>query len=130
MPREIATNNAAAPASNYAQAVEVEPECRTLYISGQVGVDAEGTPASTEQGQHEMTWDNILAILKEARMTGQDIVEMTAYVTDPNGIAMFRQVRDQKLQGHKAASTVVVVPALAQPQWQVEITVVAARRGD
>ena len=36
--------------------------------------------------------------------------------------------RDRNLAGHKAASTLIPVPALAQPEWKVEISVVAARQ--
>jgi len=35
--------------------------------------------------------------------------------------------RDAVLQGHLAASTLVTVPALARPEWRMEIAVVAAR---
>jgi hypothetical protein len=34
--------------------------------------------------------------------------------------------RDHFLLGHLAASTLVTVPALARPQWLMEIAVVAA----
>jgi hypothetical protein len=34
--------------------------------------------------------------------------------------------RDQALGGHRAASTLVTVPALARPEWRKEIAVVAA----
>ena len=127
MPKIISTPSAAAPASNYAQAVEIETAARMLYVSGQVGITSDGTPATTDEGQHEATWDNILAILAAAGMQGSDIVEMTGYVTDPSGIPLFRQVRDAKLAGHKAASTVIIVPALASPHWHVEIAVTAAK---
>ncbi len=127
MPKIISTPSAAQPFSNYAQAIEVEPGCRTLYISGQVGVAADGTLAASDEHQHAAAWDNILAILAAAGMSGADIVEMTGYVTDPTGIPLFRQVRDRKLAGHTAAATVVIVPALANPDWHVEIAITAAK---
>jgi enamine deaminase RidA (YjgF/YER057c/UK114 family) len=34
--------------------------------------------------------------------------------------------RDRFLGGHLAASTLVTVPALARPEWRMEIAVVAA----
>jgi hypothetical protein len=36
-------------------------------------------------------------------------------------------VRDRVMAGHRAASTLVVLPALARPEWLVEIALVAAR---
>jgi enamine deaminase RidA (YjgF/YER057c/UK114 family) len=35
--------------------------------------------------------------------------------------------RDRALEGHRAASTLIVVPALARPEWRMEIALVAAR---
>ncbi|MEY4391627.1 MAG: hypothetical protein RLZZ544_336, partial [Actinomycetota bacterium] len=35
-------------------------------------------------------------------------------------------VRDEVMGGHRAASTLVTVPALARAEWQVEISLVAA----
>ena len=34
---------------------------------------------------------------------------------------------DAALDGHRAASTLVTVPALARPEWKMEISVIAAR---
>ena len=34
--------------------------------------------------------------------------------------------RDAFLAGHRAASTLVTVPELAQPHWRVEVAIVAA----
>jgi enamine deaminase RidA (YjgF/YER057c/UK114 family) len=34
--------------------------------------------------------------------------------------------RDAALDGHRAASTLVIVPALARPEWRVEVSIVAA----
>jgi enamine deaminase RidA (YjgF/YER057c/UK114 family) len=36
--------------------------------------------------------------------------------------------RDAHLSPHTAASTLITVPALARPEWKVEIAVVAARK--
>jgi enamine deaminase RidA (YjgF/YER057c/UK114 family) len=34
--------------------------------------------------------------------------------------------RDTFLNGHIAASTLITVPALAKPEWQMEIAIIAA----
>jgi len=36
--------------------------------------------------------------------------------------------RDAALNGHRAASTLVTVPALAKPEWLMEISVLAAKQ--
>jgi enamine deaminase RidA (YjgF/YER057c/UK114 family) len=35
--------------------------------------------------------------------------------------------RDRVLDGHRAASTLVTVPALARPEWRMEIAIIASR---
>ncbi len=35
--------------------------------------------------------------------------------------------RDRALAGHRTASTLVTVPALARPEWRMEVAIIAAR---
>ncbi len=58
-----------------------------------------------------------------------DIVSITTYVV-VDFMACLPEVmaaRDQALNGHRVASTLVTVPALARPAWKMEVAVVAAR---
>jgi enamine deaminase RidA (YjgF/YER057c/UK114 family) len=41
-------------------------------------------------------------------------------------VSIYRQVRDRMLDGAEPASTLLVVSGLADPNWHVEIQVVAA----
>ena len=54
---------------------------------------------------------------------------MTTYVVDGHAdeLATVMAARDAFLDGHLAASTLVVVPRLAQPAWKLEIAVVAVQ---
>ena len=61
-------------------------------------------------------------------MTTAEIVSVTTYVVAGNDLAVVMAARDRNLAGHEAASTLIPVPALAQPDWKVEISVVAARQ--
>jgi 2-iminobutanoate/2-iminopropanoate deaminase len=54
------------------------------------------------------------------------LVKVTAYVTRADQVANYRDVRDRVLDGVEVASTLVVVAALATPEWVVEIDAVAA----
>jgi enamine deaminase RidA (YjgF/YER057c/UK114 family) len=56
-----------------------------------------------------------------------DIVSVTTYVVAGRDLATVMAARDRALDGHRAASTLVYVPALARPEWQMEVAVVAAR---
>jgi 2-iminobutanoate/2-iminopropanoate deaminase len=114
------------PPSRHAQAVETAPGLRWLHISGQIGLDAGSRLADTPLGQHQQIWRNILALLAAARMGPEHLVKVTAYVTGQEQVAFYRQVRDEVLNGIEVASTLVVVAALARPDWVVEIDAVAA----
>ncbi len=114
------------PPSKHAQAVETAPGLRWLHISGQIGLDAEGKLADTPLGQHRQIWANIVKLLAAARMTPEHLVRVCCYVTSVDQVANYRALRDETLQGVEVASTLVVVAALARPEWVVEIDAVAA----
>jgi 2-iminobutanoate/2-iminopropanoate deaminase len=126
MNRLISTDTAPPPFSSYAQAVEVSANARTLNVSGQAGVALDGTLPDDATAQHEQAWENVFAVLAAADMTETDIVDVLVIVSDPSGVPIFRQVRDQKLNGHLAATTLLVC-GLASPDWKVEIAVKAAK---
>ena len=114
------------PASRYSQAVETTGASRWLHVAGQVGAAADGSIATTLEGQHEQAWRNVLAALEAAGMGPQHLVKVTGYVTTAEQVPLFRQVRDRLLGDARPASTLVVVAALAAPAWQVEIEAIAA----
>lgn len=99
----------------------------TLYVAGQIGIDANGVASADFEAQTRQTWANIAAILGEAGMTLQDIVKTTIYLVDRADYATFVKVRTEVLNGHKPASTLVYVSGLVKPEWKVEIDVIAAR---
>lgn len=59
-------------------------------------------------------------------MEVKDIVSVTTYVVHGEDLAAVMAARDRALSGHLAASTLVTVPALARPEWRVEIALIAA----
>jgi 2-iminobutanoate/2-iminopropanoate deaminase len=129
MNREIKPTSIAPPAANYAHAVLTEHAGQLLHVSGVVGVRADGTIPDDVADQAAVIWSNISAILAEADMAVTDIVSLTTYVV-VDFMACLPEVmaaRDSALDGHRAASTLVTVPALARPAWKMEVAVVAAR---
>jgi 2-iminobutanoate/2-iminopropanoate deaminase len=125
MPVKINTTEAPAPFSQYSQAMRVSAGKDLVFVSGQVGVDLEGNLADSEKGQHKQCWRNVLAILADQGLGPKDIIEMTVYITTQDGVPLYREVRDEMLQGHEAASTLLVISGLANPDWLVEIAVIA-----
>jgi len=64
----------------------------------------------------------------DAGMGPEDIVRLTVYSTDPDGLKFVRAHREKYLKPHHTpASTWVVVSRLANPKWVVEMETVAAK---
>jgi len=129
MLKQIETDLAPKPLSNYAQAIEIAPGARHLFVAGQVGADNSGKIPESPEEQHRVAWSNVLGILRAAGMDYRNIVDVRAFITDRSQIGLFRQIRDQVLKGHRTASTLLVVAGLADPRLVVEFTVIAAAPG-
>ena len=123
---EIRPADIAAPAANYAHAVVTEAVARWLHTSGVVPVAPDGSTPDDLADQATLVWTNIGAILREAGMTTDDLVSVTTYVVVGEELGPVMAARDAALGDHRAASTLVTVPALARPEWRMEIAVVAA----
>ena len=116
----------AAAFSSYSLAVEAPAQARWLYVSGQVGVEPDGGLAQGAEAQMETAFRNILAILGSAGMGPHDLVKVTVFLTRSEDVGLYRQVRDRMLAGAEPASTLLVITALAHPDWLVEVEAVAA----
>lgn len=129
MNRQIAPPSIALPAAHYAHAVVSEHSTRWLHTSGVVPIRTDGTVPPTIEAQAEVVWINLLAMLREADMGPRDVVSVTTYVVvdQLTALTAVMAARDSALGGHRAASTLVTVPALARPEWKMEIALIAAR---
>ncbi len=127
MHREIEPDGIAPPAANYAHAVLSEAVTRWLHTSGVVPVSPDGTTPGDVGAQAELVWQNIAALLDGAAMAPTDIVSVTTYVVAGEPLGAVMAARDRFLGAHRAASTLVTVPALAQAAWRVEVAIVAGR---
>jgi 2-iminobutanoate/2-iminopropanoate deaminase len=127
MHETISTNPERDATLSYSQGVVVRDEKRTLYISGQIGVDGEGAVDPDFSAQARQAWKNLVAVLAGAGMNVKDIVKVTAFLTDRADYAAYAKVRAEFLGDHKPASTLLVVSALALSEWKVEVEAVAAR---
>lgn len=119
--------NAAPPTGMYSHGIEVPPQARWLYITGQVGIDAEGRTATTIEEQCRLAWWNVEQVLASADMGIRDLVRVNTYVIDPRYIEPYRVARDAILGDARPASTVLVVSMLALPEFWIEIEAVAAK---
>jgi enamine deaminase RidA (YjgF/YER057c/UK114 family) len=127
MTKTYSPDTVAPPFSNYVHAVEAPGNARWLYVSGQIGVAGDGSVPDDFTGQAEQAFRNVLAILEEAGMAVTDIVRINTYLTDSADIGDYRGIRDRMLNDHATASTMLVISALAAPQFKIEIEAVAAK---
>jgi len=129
MNRIVAPADLAPPAANYALAIVSEHTLKWLHTSGVVPTRPDGTVPAAIETQAEVVWANLMSLLREAGMTSADVVSVTTYVVVDQlpKLARVMAARDAALGGHKVASTLVTVPALARPEWKMEIALVAAR---
>ena len=124
---EIRPDDIAAPAANYAHAVLTERVGRWLHTSGVVPIARDGSTPEGLAEQATVVWANIAAMLRDADMGPADVVSVTTYVVAGDDLGPVMAARDEALAGHRAASTLVTVPALARPEWRMEVAVIAAR---
>ena len=125
MNRLVMPSSIAPPAANYAHAVLSEAPGRMLHTSGVVPIAPDGSIPESVDEQAEAVWRNIAAVLDDAGMVASDIVSVTTYVVAGEDLAAVMAARDRALAGHVAASTLVTVPALARPEWRMEVSVIA-----
>jgi enamine deaminase RidA (YjgF/YER057c/UK114 family) len=103
---------------------------RTVYISGQVAMDAEGKLVGEGDigAQTEQVMRNLGAALAAAGASFADVVKITTYVVDykPEMRTVIGKSRSPFFAGREPpASTLVGVSALAAPGWLIEIEAVA-----
>jgi enamine deaminase RidA (YjgF/YER057c/UK114 family) len=114
------------PATNdYVHAIEVRQPSRILYVSGTMGLDANGVAGKTLAEQLELIWSNIRTILASAEMTVANIVRITSYMRDAAYAEANQNARLAALGSHRVPTTALVVQTLSE-DWLVEIEVIAA----
>jgi enamine deaminase RidA (YjgF/YER057c/UK114 family) len=116
--------------TNYSH-VAVASAGRTVYVSGQVALDATGRVVGKDdlRAQTVQVYGNLKAALDAAGANFADVIKMTTYVValDPARAQIVRDVRAQFLPaGHKPASTMVGVTSLVNPELLVEVEMIAA----
>ena len=114
------------PFGRYHQMVEVRGAGRLLFVSGQLGMDAEGRLPEGAAAQAELALAAINACLEAAGMTRADVARLTVFLTDVADRAAYMRARDAWVADPPPASTLVVVKELVLPAARVEIEAVAA----
>ncbi|MHA7304626.1 RidA family protein [Arthrobacter sp. TMN-49] len=102
-----------------------------LFVSGQLPLDARGTPVSGGiREQATAVFDRIAIILDAEGGSLADVVKLTYFLTDMADLAQLREVISEYFEDPKPASTLVQVSALVEPEFLLEIDAIAALRAD
>lgn len=109
----------------YTHAVKVG---NTVYIAGQVSVAQDGSVVGKGDpaAQARQIWRNLEAAVQAAGGTLQNLVKTTTYVTNIEYGAAVRTVREDLFRASSPpTSTLLVVSALANPDFMIEIEAIA-----
>lgn len=96
-----------------------------LFVSGQVGARADGSPEPDLEAQVRLAFDNLNGVLAAAGLTFDDVVDTTLFMVDPdaNFETVFKVLPDY--WGEPPYSTVTAVGVTWLAGFQFEIKVVA-----
>ena len=129
MPRtEITSSKLPAPMRGGAFSSGVEaPAGRTIYVSGQVSMDAAGNIVGEgDIGLQTATvLEHVKTVVEEAGGDMQDVVKVTVFITDMGLYDEIHEVRRRYFQEPYPASSMVEVSALIDPRLLIEIEAVA-----
>lgn len=99
-----------------------------VFLRGQVGQDLdtrESVGTGDAAAQAHKTMQNIKLLLAECGAEMDHICRIVVYLTDIRYREAVYRVMGEYMKGVHAVSTGLVVPALARPEWVVEIEVTA-----
>ncbi|NKK66037.1 RidA family protein [Rhizobium leguminosarum bv. viciae] len=118
-------NGIYAASPDYIHALEVRHPSRLLFVSGTMGLDQQGMAAADLEGQLDLIWSNLRAILTSADMTVDNIVRLTSYLRKGAFMEANQNARLRALGGRAVPTTAIIVETLRN-DWLVEIEIVAA----
>ena len=116
------------PFARYSHGVEVPAGARIVRTSGQLGLSSDGAVPEGAEAQADICFDNITHILNEAGMTANDVIHVSAFVTDRSHMAGYMASRDRFLADRDVlpSSTLLIVSGFTRPEFVVEVEVWAA----
>ena len=113
----------------YSHVVEMTGPGRTVWIAGQLGLDAAGNlvgGAGDFRAQAVQTFENLKAALAEVGASFADVVKVNNYLIDMAHLPVFREVRDKYIKtSAPPASTTIAIAKLAREGALIEIEAVA-----
>jgi 2-iminobutanoate/2-iminopropanoate deaminase len=98
-----------------------------IYVSGQVAFDRDGKLVGEGDmtAQTRQVFANIAAVLAEAGAGLNDVVKITAFITDMSQYRDYAAARAEAFPTVLPASATVTTPALVLPELLVEVEAIA-----
>ena len=111
----------------YSQGIKVSDAHTVLFLAGQVAYDKDGAVAHRGdfKAQAREAYKALKALVEAQGGTVANIVKLNTYVTDIRYRADLVPVREEFFGKKGPASTLVQVPALAHPDYLIEIEAIA-----
>ena len=106
------------PVSHYCHAVRAGDR---IWISGTVGMGADGVASKDAVKQFEVAMLNLDAALQQAGGVATDIVKVTIFLTNIEDRSRINPIREEYFGEHRPASTLIEVSQLVLPELKVEI---------
>jgi len=120
--------NVHAPVGPYSHTAIVQGGSELIFVSGQVGMRADGSIPPSFGDQVEVTLENLRACLAAHGVGLDAVVKLGVFVVPGQDFQVLRAARERHFGAHRPASTSVYVPQLATPQFLIEIEAIAAKR--
>ncbi len=109
------------PVAPYVHQIEVTGPQRWLTLSGQIGMEEDGTIPEDPLAQMKLALENIRKNLESANMEIQDLTKITLYLVGDINADQRKQIINDFLGDHLPCMTLMYVVALAAPSIKVEI---------
>ena len=110
------------PFSHYCHVVRAD---RQVWVSGAVGVRADGSVPEDTVEQFRVALAGVDACLRHAGAKSNQVVKVTIFMTDISERPLINPLRAEYFGEHRPASTLVEVSKLVDPRLRVEIEAVA-----
>ena len=110
------------PGSHYCHVVRAD---RHVWVSGSVGLRADGTVPESTVEQFGICMNTVDACLKQVGARPRHVVKVTIFMTDISERPLINPLRIEYFGEHRPASTLVEVSKLVDPRLKVEIEAVA-----
>jgi len=112
----------------YSQGIVVEGVQGLLFIAGQTATGRDGNVVGVGAigAQTRQVFQNLAAVLKEAGLGFENLVQTTTYLTERAYREEYNRVRMEVLSKEPPTSTLLIINGLARPEFMIEIEAVAA----